>query len=50
MDLLTILVIVLVVLWAMGAFVVHVGSAVHLLLVIVLIIVLVRVLQGRNVL
>ena len=45
---LEILVVVLLLLWLLGAFVVPVGNLVHLLLVLILIVVLVRVLQGRG--
>lgn len=50
MDLLTLLIVVLIVLWLMGGFVFPVGgSAIHLLLVVVLVIVLIRVLRGQSV-
>lgn len=43
------IVVVLFLLWLIGAFVVPVGgSMIHLLLVIAVIVVLVRVIQGRN--
>jgi hypothetical protein len=43
------IVIVLLVLWLLGAFVVPVGgSLIHLLLVIAVIVVLIRVIQGRS--
>lgn len=43
------IVIVLLVLWALGAFVVPVGgSLIHLLLVIAVIVILIRVIQGRS--
>jgi hypothetical protein len=42
--------IILVVLWALGFFVVHVGSLVHVLLVVALIVLIVRLLQGRRIL
>jgi hypothetical protein len=43
------IVIVLLVLWLLGAFVVPVGgSLIHLLLVIAVIVVLIRVIQGRD--
>ena len=46
---LTTIVIVLLVLWLLGAFVVPVGgSLIHLLLVIAVIVMLIRVIQGRN--
>jgi hypothetical protein len=42
-------VVVLLLLWLLGAFVVPVGgSLIHLLLVIALAVVLIRVIQGRN--
>ena len=50
MDLLTILVVVLILLWAMGTFVVPVGgSLIHLLLVIVVIVIVVRLLRGEKI-
>jgi hypothetical protein len=42
--------IILVVLWALGFFVVHVGGLVHVLLVIALVVLIVRLLQGRRIL
>jgi fatty acid desaturase len=42
--------IILVVLWALGFFAFHVGSLVHVLLVIALIVLVVRLLQGRRIL
>jgi hypothetical protein len=49
MDLLTLLIVILIVAWLLGGFVFPVGgSAIHLLLVVILVIVLVRVLQGRT--
>jgi hypothetical protein len=46
---LTTIVIVLLVLWLLGAFVVPVGgSLIHLLLVIAVIVILIRVIQGRD--
>ncbi|MGA2587569.1 MAG: lmo0937 family membrane protein [Candidatus Aminicenantales bacterium] len=45
------IVIILVVLWALGFFVIHVGSGlVHVLLVIALVVLIVRLLQGRRIL
>jgi hypothetical protein len=45
------LIVILVILWLLGAFVVPVGgNAVHILLVVVLVIVAIRLLQGRKVL
>ena len=46
---LTTIVIVLLVLWLLGAFVVPVGgSLIHLLLVFAVIVILIRVIQGRD--
>jgi hypothetical protein len=42
--------IVLVILWALGFFAFHVGGLVHVLLVIALIVLIVRLLQGRRIL
>jgi hypothetical protein len=42
--------IVLVILWALGFFAFHVGGLIHVLIVIALIILIVRLLQGRKVL
>jgi len=48
MGLLETLIVVLLILWLVGGFVVPVGgSLIHLLLVIVLVLVIVRVVQGR---
>jgi len=45
------IIVILVLLWLLGAFVFPVGgSLIHLLLVIVLVVVLIRLLQGRRVL
>jgi len=49
-NMLETILIILVVLWALGFFAFHVGSLVHALLVIALIIVVVRLLQGRKIL
>jgi hypothetical protein len=40
--------IILLILWALGAFAFNVGSLIHILLVIAIIVVLVRVIQGRK--
>ena len=40
--------IILLILWALGAFAFNVGSLIHLLLVIAIVVVLVRVIQGRK--
>jgi hypothetical protein len=42
--------IVLVVLWALGFFAFHVGGLVHVLLVIALVVLIIRLLQGRRIL
>jgi hypothetical protein len=42
--------IILVVLWALGFFAFHVGSLVHVLLVVALVVLIVRLLQGRKIL
>jgi tryptophan-rich sensory protein len=49
-DILYILAVVLVVAWAIGFFGFSAGGLIHVLLVIALIVVLVRVIQGRRVL
>jgi hypothetical protein len=42
--------IVLVILWALGFFAFHVGGLIHALLVIAVIVLIIRLLQGRRVL
>ena len=42
--------IVLVILWALGFFALHAGGVIHVLLIIALIVLIVRLLQGRRVL
>jgi hypothetical protein len=42
--------VVLLILWALGFFAFHVGSLVHVLLVIALVVVIIRLLQGRKIL
>jgi hypothetical protein len=50
MGLLELLIVLILLIWLMGAFVVPIGgSVIHLLLVIVLVLVVVRLLQGRGV-
>jgi Family of unknown function (DUF5670) len=50
MGVIEVLIVVLLVLWLLGGFVVPVGgSLIHLLLVLVLVLVVVRLLQGRSV-
>lgn len=41
--------IILVVLWALGFFALHVGGLVHVLLVIALVVLIIRLLQGRKI-
>jgi hypothetical protein len=42
--------IVLVILWALGFFAFHVGGLIHVLLIIAVIVLIVRLLQGRRIL
>jgi hypothetical protein len=42
--------IILVVLWALGLFAFHAGGLIHVLLVIALVVLIVRLLQGRKIL
>jgi hypothetical protein len=42
--------IVLVILWALGFFAFHVGGLIHVLLIIALIVLIIRLLQGRRIL
>jgi hypothetical protein len=42
--------IVLVVLWALGFFAFHVGGLIHVLIVIALIVLVIRLVQGRKIL
>lgn len=42
--------IILVILWALGLFAFHAGGIIHVLLVIALIVLVIRLLQGRRVL
>ncbi|HXG70392.1 MAG TPA: lmo0937 family membrane protein [Gemmatimonadaceae bacterium] len=49
MGLLELIIVILVIAWVLGSFVVPVGgSLINLLLVVVVIVVLIRVLQGRS--
>lgn len=50
MDLLTLIAVVLLVLWATGNFALHLGGAVHVLLVVALVLIVVRLLRGERVL
>jgi hypothetical protein len=47
-DMLETIIIILLILWALGYFAFNVGNLVHILLVIAIIVVLVRVIQGRK--
>jgi hypothetical protein len=42
--------VVLLILWALGFFAFHVGGLVHVLLVIALVVLIIRLLQGRKIL
>ena len=42
--------IILVVLWALGFFAFHVGGLIHILLVIAVVVLIIRLLQGRRIL
>ena len=49
MDLLTILVVILVILWAGGYFAFHIaGGLIHLILVVAVVVLVIRLLQGRR--
>lgn len=48
MDPIIVLILIVLVLWATGVFIVPVGSAVHVLLVFVVVLLLMRVLAGRK--
>ena len=48
MDLMTLLIILLVVAWLGGFTVFHVGSAIHVLLVVILVLVVIRLVQSRR--
>ena len=43
------IIVILLVLWLLGFFVVHVGSIIHIILVVALVVVVLRVIQGRKV-
>ncbi|HEU0109003.1 MAG TPA: lmo0937 family membrane protein [Vicinamibacteria bacterium] len=45
---LEIIIAILIIGWLLGFFAFHVGSLIHILLVIAIIVVLVRIIQGRN--
>jgi hypothetical protein len=48
-EMLWTIVVILLILWLLGFTVLHVGSLIHLLLVIALVVVVVRLIQGRRV-
>jgi Family of unknown function (DUF5670) len=48
-EMLGTIIIILLVLWLLGFFVFNVGSLIHILLVIAIVVVLIRVIQGRRV-
>jgi len=41
------IIVILVILWLLGFFVVHVGSLIHFLLVLAVVVLIIRVLRGR---
>jgi len=44
------IIVILVIMWAIGAFAVHIGGGlIHLLLVIALVVLVIRILQGRRI-
>jgi len=49
-NLLYILAVILIIGWLLGFFVFHAGGIIHVLLVIALIVIIIRVIQGRKVL
>ena len=49
-DILYVVAVILIIAWALGFFAFHVGGLIHILLVIAIIAILVRVIQGRKVL
>ena len=42
------IIVILLILWLLGAFVMDVGGLVHLLLIVILIVVVIRLLRGRG--
>ena len=48
-DILYVVAVILIIAWALGFFAFHVGGLIHILLVIAIIAILVRVIQGRRV-
>lgn len=49
-NLLYIIAVILIIGWALGFFAFHVGGIIHVLLVIAIIVILLRIIQGRKVL
>lgn len=50
MGILELLILVVLIAWLLGGFVWPVGSLIHLLLIVVVVLVIVRIIQGRRVL
>lgn len=48
-NLLYVVAVILIIGWLLGFFAFHVGSIIHLLLVIAVIVILVRIIQGRKI-
>jgi hypothetical protein len=48
-NLLSIVAVILIIGWLLGFFVFHAGSIIHALLVIALIVIILRVIQGKNI-
>lgn len=48
-DLLYLVAVVLVILWALGYFAFHIGSIIHILLVIAVVVILLRVIRGKRI-
>jgi len=49
-EMLETIIVILVIMWAIGAFAVHIGGGlIHLLLVIALVVLVIRILQGRRI-
>jgi hypothetical protein len=42
------IIVILVILWLLGFFVMHIGSLIHILLVIALVVIIIRVLKGKT--
>jgi hypothetical protein len=49
-DMLETILIILVIMWALGLFAFHAGGIIHVLLIIALVVLIIRLLQGRRVL